>query len=131
MSTTSSQRPNLRPTSRSTPTSSKPHASMQPDRRLVAPDDAGHDGVEAVGAGEGDQLGEQAPADALAPRLVVDVDRVLDGGAVGRPGPVRRQGTEAAHAIEVVDGDHGRVGAAVLVHPGQLVLERSGAPGRR
>ena len=57
MTTTSSQRPNLRPTSRSVPTISKPSAGVQADRRVVAADDAGHHGVEAVGGGQRHQLG--------------------------------------------------------------------------
>ena len=131
ISTTSSHRPNLRPTSRSTPTSSKPQARCRAIDASWPPDDPGHHGVKAVGAGQPDQLLEQAPADPLALAVGVHVDRVLDRGAIGRPGSVRRQRAEPADAFVIVDGHDGRVGAAVLVHPGQLVLGGCGAPCRR
>ena len=44
---TSSQRLNLRPTSRSMPTSSNPQRGVERPRRVAAGLDAGHDGVEA------------------------------------------------------------------------------------
>ena len=60
ISTTSSQRPNLRPTSRSEPTSSKPHAAVQRDRRLVAADDARDHRVEAVVGGRASEVARAA-----------------------------------------------------------------------
>ena len=64
---------------------------VERDRCLVAADDAGHDGVEAVVAGQAYELAEDGLAD--APALVggIDVDRVLDRRGVGGPGAVRRQ----------------------------------------
>ena len=58
ISTTSSQRPNLRPTSRSTPTSWKPHARWSPIDASCPPR-SGHDGVKAVGGGHRRQLGRR------------------------------------------------------------------------
>ena len=64
MTATSSQRLNLRPTSRSMPTSSKPHLAWRRRRGLAAGLDAGHDRVEAAGAGDVEHLGQQQRADA-------------------------------------------------------------------
>jgi hypothetical protein len=60
---------------------------VQPDRGVVPSDDPGHDGVEAPGHRDGDDLGEKGPADPPTPEVVVDVDRVLDGGGVGGSNP--------------------------------------------
>ena len=51
---------------------------MEGDRRVVVADDAADHRVEAVVAGQLDQFAEQEPADALAPEVAPDVDRVLD-----------------------------------------------------
>ena len=74
MSTTSSQRPNLRPTSRSVPMISKPSDSCRRTEDSWPADDPGEHGVEAVGPAHVDQLGEQQAADPLALVVAVDVD---------------------------------------------------------
>jgi hypothetical protein len=62
---------------------------VEADRALVVADDAGEDGVEAVGSGDRQQLGEQRAADAAALVVAVDVHGVLDTGGVRRLGPPR------------------------------------------
>ena len=62
MTATSSQRPNLRPTWRSTPTRSKPHARVQRARRHAARLDAGDHGVEPRVTGDVDEAGRGAGA---------------------------------------------------------------------
>ena len=59
MTATSSQRLNLRPTSRSTPTSSKPQACVERPRRRAAGLDPGHHGVEAAGLRDVEQAEQQ------------------------------------------------------------------------
>ena len=99
MSTTSSHWPNLRPTSRSTPTSSNPHRTVESDRRRVAADDAGDHRVEAVVAGQVDEVREQRGADPGALRVTPHVHAVLDRRRVRRPGPVRRHRREPDHRV--------------------------------
>ena len=65
MTATSSQRLNLRPTSRSTPTRSKPQAACRARDAVAAGLDAGDHGVEAAGLGgveHGEQEGRPMPA---------------------------------------------------------------------
>ena len=88
MHTTSSHRPNLRPTSRSVPIISNPHDCVQCHRGVVVPADAGHDGVEAMSLGQAEQLVQDGPPDAQPLGPLRHVDRVLDGRAVGGPGPI-------------------------------------------
>src|SRR5689334_5085384 len=52
--------------------------AVQRDRRLVAADDPGDDGVESVVGTEPDDLAQQQLADALAAAVAVHVDGVLD-----------------------------------------------------
>ena len=93
MTATSSQRLNLRPTSRSTPTSSNPQAAWSAREAVAAGLDPGHDGVEAAGRGHVDHVrSSSARPDAVAVVVPAHVDRVLDRGPVGRPLLVGRQG---------------------------------------
>jgi hypothetical protein len=70
-------------------------AAVEGDRGVVAPDDAGHHGVEPVGLGQADQLGQHRLADPAPAVIRVDVHGVLDGGGVGGAGPVGGQRAEA------------------------------------
>ena len=97
ITTTSSQRPNFRPTSRSVPTTSKPWARCRAIDASWPADDAGEHGVEAVRHGHRQQLAEHGSADTSALPVTTDVDGVLDRRAVGGPVPVRRQRPEADH----------------------------------
>ena len=92
---TSSQRPNLRPTSRSVPTTVEPAAPVQRDRRLVAADDAGDHGVEAVGSASATQLGEQRPGPRPCPGGRGARRPSPRPWSVRRPVPVGRQRPEA------------------------------------
>ena len=92
---TSSQRLNLRPTSRSMPTSSKPHVACRaarpsPPASMRANTAWNPDAAATSSSSVSDQL-----ADALAVAVAAHVDRVLDAGAVGGPLLVRRQRAEA------------------------------------
>ena len=82
ITTTSSHRPNLRPISRSVPTSSKPGGAVQRDRRLVAADDPSDDCVETVGGRQAKEFLQQRLAGSLTLAVTAHVDRVLDAGAV-------------------------------------------------
>ena len=95
MMATSSQRLNLRPTSRSMPTSSKPHAACRratpsPLAAIRANTAWKPESSATSSSSVDDQL-----ADALAAAVAVDVDRVLDAGAVRGALLVRRQRAEA------------------------------------
>ncbi len=90
-------------------------------------DDAGDDRVEAVVAGQLDELAEQEPPDPLAPEVAPDVDRVLDRRRVRGPRPVRRSATRSRPTVAVVvDRDDRRVTAGMLVDPGELLGEGTG-----
>ena len=92
---TSSQRPNLRPTSRSWPTISNPHAACSAIDASWSADDPGHHGVEAVGAGGVDQLARAAAGPRRGPggrRARRPSPRPWSST---RPVPVRRQRGEA------------------------------------
>ena len=85
---TSSQRLNLRPTSRSMPTSSKPQRAWRARDAVARCLDAGHHGVEARRPGDLDQARSSSAVPMPSPpRVAVDVDRVLDRRAVRRPAP--------------------------------------------
>ncbi len=116
MTATSSQRPNLRPTWRSTPTSSKPHASVQGARRDATRLDAGDHAVEPRVTGDVDEPGEEQPPDPLPGVVTVHVHGVLDGGAVGGPLLVRRQRRETDD-LAVVPIDHRRTATIALNAP--------------
>ena len=126
MTATSSQRLNLRPTSRSMPTSSKPQ------RACSARDAAPTASMRAITAWKPDALATSSRRVSSAvpmpspPRGAVDVDRVLDRRAVGRPLLVRRQRGEPDDRAAVVDGDDGREGAGAGGQPGLLLGERPG-----
>ena len=64
---------------------------VQPDRRVVAPHDAGDDRVEAVRGGEPDELLEHEPPDAATLIRVEEVHGVLNRRRVRRPFPKRRE----------------------------------------
>ena len=82
MRATSSQRLNLRPTSRSMPTSSKPQRWCSARDAVTGRLDAGEDEVEPAALGDVEQLGEQQGADA----------RAADGRAGRRSSPRRSCG---------------------------------------
>ena len=91
MTTTSSQRPNLRPTSRSVPTTSNPSAgaarSRRRGRRRCGPSPRGTRAPSAT-ASSSPSTARRRPWPWWSRR---DVDRVLDRGRVRRPVLVRRQ----------------------------------------
>ena len=79
MTTTSSHWWNLRPTSRSTPTGSKPSRSWTAIEASLWPHDACDHGVEPACGGHLHELGQHGTPDAAALVVGVDVDGVLDG----------------------------------------------------
>ena len=93
----SSQRPNLVPTSRAVPTTSKPRRCVQRDRAGVGRLDAGHHHVRARLARAGDQRAQQLGAEAAPLVAVAHVDRVLDGVPVAVLRPPGRPVREADH----------------------------------
>ena len=98
MSATSSQRSNLRPISRSTPTSSNPQRGVQRPRGLAGGLDAGEHGVEAATARRcraARSTSSRPMPSAVA--VAAHVDRVLDAGAVRGALLVRRQRAEPDH----------------------------------
>ena len=97
---------------------------VQPDRGLMATDDAGEHRMESVRRGPFGEVAEQHPADAAAMVVAVDVHRVLDAGRVRGARPVGRQRGETDYGARGLgDGDHVRAGA--VGDPGGLVGRRS------
>ena len=94
--------------------------AVQGNRGLVVPGDAGDDGVEPVGGGAHEQLGEQRPADAPSPLGPVDVDGVLGRGGVARTVPKGREGSEPEDDLAV-----GALGPEVP-EPGGSMATRAG-----
>ena len=129
-STTSSHRPCLRPTARSTPTSSKPHDGVQADRRLVAVHDPSRTrrGTRCPSPRSSRSASSRPPTPRPA-RRAVDVDGVLDGGRVGGTVAERAQAREAERRAArgrrpvVVDGDERRMRTSVPLDPCALLLE--------
>ena len=78
MTTTSSHRPSLRPTSRSVPTISKPQRRCSEIDGVVPADDPGDHRVVAVLLCQSDELREQLTTDAGPAVVAAHVDRVLD-----------------------------------------------------
>ena len=126
---TSSQRLNLRPTSRSMPTSSNPHLACR--ARDAAPDASMRANTEwkPEARGDLDEAGQQQLADAAARSwsrsTYTESSTVV---RVGGPLLVRRQRGEADHRSgrRAVDGDDRREGARPRREPALLVGERPG-----
>ena len=97
ITTTSSQPPNLRPTSRSVPTTVNPTAWCSPIDALVPVGDAGDHGVEAPGLGHPHHLLHELLAEPFASRRLVHVHAGLHRGPVGGPGPVLAERGEPQH----------------------------------
>ena len=74
---------------------------VQADGGLVVAGDPGDHRMEAVGGGQDEELGEQRPADPLAPLGPVDVDGVLGRGRVPRALAEGREGAEAEDDLAV------------------------------
>ena len=130
ISTTSSHRPNFRPTSRSVPTSSKPHAECSAIDASLSPAMRAITEWKPCELRELEQLVEEQPPDAATLVLGEQVHRVLDGGGVGRARPERRQRPEPHHVVggvfAVHDRDDRRMGTGVLVDPEHLLVEGAG-----
>ena len=130
ISTTSSHRPNFRPTSRSVPTSSKPHAACSAIDASLSPAMRAITEWKPWSSRELEQLVEDQPPDAATLVLGEQVHRVLDGGGVGRARPERRQRPESHHVVGGVfaahDRDDRRMGTGVLVDPEHLLVEGAG-----
>ena len=56
--------------------------AMESDGRLVVAGDAGDDRMESVGRGQGQELGQERPPDALSPLVPVDIHGVLGRGGI-------------------------------------------------
>src|SRR3954471_5504419 len=104
----------------------EPAPPVHRDRRVVPADDARDHRVVAVLLREAYELGEELPPDSRAAVVVADVDRVLHRREVRGPFLVRRQRAEAHDRVGVIEGDDRGVAAAVLLDPGDLVLEAPG-----
>ena len=83
--------------------------------------------------GQGQELGEEGPADPPAPVAAVDVDRVLGRGGIARALAEGGEGAEPEHDLalrprraprvgRLLDGHDGRVDAPVLGEPGRLLV---------
>ena len=136
MSATSSQRLNLRPISRSMPTSSKPQLAVQRDatpRRWPRCGRTPH----GTHWSRRRRAVRRAAAEPMPSAVAVaaDVDRVLDAGAIGGALLVRRQRREPRpprpSASSGSDGDDGREGAGAGGEPLPAGRAGCGAPGRR
>ena len=123
MTATSSQRLNLRPTSRSTPTSSKPHASCSARDAVPLGFDPGDDRMETGIGGDADHVLHQPAPDAETRVLARHVHRVLHGGAVRRAFLVGRQRCEADDLVVDRRDDRGE-GPRPLGDPTSLFVQR-------
>ena len=132
MTATSSQRLNLRPTCALDADQLEAALGVQRARRGARRLDAGDHRVEAGGAWRPRRGGTAAACPRRRPSSVpVDVHRVLDRRAVGRPVLVRRQRGEPDHAPGAAgDGDDGREGARPGRDPALLVDPACGGRGR-
>jgi len=83
--------------------------------------------VETVVTRRGEQVRQQPPAHAATPGRPVHVDRVLDRRRVGRTVAEGAQARKAedprAVARFVIDGDQGRVRAAMTLDPRPLLVQ--------
>ena len=109
ISTLSSQRPSLKPTSSRMPTWWKPRARCSPIDAacLGVSDHRDHLAESACGTGL-DQGREQRAAGAAPVTVMGDIDRILDGEAISRPRPVWT-GIGIAGECIVVFGDQVRI----------------------
>ena len=89
MSTTSSQRPNLRPTYAFAADLLEAALAVQRDRRVVAADDTCHHGMESVVGPERQDVTKQGLAHTVAPWFAVHVNGIFDRRHVGRTRPER------------------------------------------
>ena len=93
------------------------------DRRLVAPDDAGDHGVEAVRRRHGDELGQDHLAHAAPAVFLVHKHGVLDGRRVRRSLLERADRPEPANRTVFGHRDERGMGTVVGTEPLDLVLE--------
>ena len=126
---TSSHRLNLRPTSRSMPTSSKPHDSCRAIDASLAPEIRANTAWNPDAAATREQLVDDQLADALAVAVAAHVDGVLDAGAVRGALLVRRQRRRSRRPRPVrrrIDGHDGGERTIAIGDPLLLLLQRSG-----
>ncbi len=111
----STQRSNLRPTSRSVPTRSKPTAACSASLAGFGCGDDGQADVDAVGVDPRAAARRRAPAQTATPRVGGEVDRRLAGAVVGRARTVGR-GIRHAHDPAAAIGDDDVVARAGAGH---------------